>query len=383
MVYDKSSSEGLLTNYTDIISSTNFYQNANHVNSSEGIIIKNKELVEKFFVDGVQLSKNINSKRICPSLEGFRSYFFDADKSKDEKSILGDSFVSFPDIKSMNHEQSFDNPLNESLFLENMDNKSIISQLEKNIENENEILDNSDFQNNYEVENFSEHRQLKEDLNREVLFGQTQTYPSTAETNLSNIKYDSSKNVLSKEFEYWSCIEPEKWKMKTLKIKRIKKNKVNKKLKNKILEENHKITLMKNNLDFIFENGTSQKKNQNSNSVLKINEVEILVNENINLDMVNLMIPIIEEPNYFSLFSTSNKLLSEEIISKPKVIDLYNSNDKIDFNSSDQEGPNNEYIDNSSHLNNFDQQNHLQSDNKTHLNISKVNSVNSSNLTLI
>lgn len=194
-----------------------------------------QEISSHAYALGKELNNRSKTKRLCPLLERFRSHFMDQSiiHQPTQSVMPGESL--FEGLSNDNQLKTADKLLEEFdvslLNDQKFEEGSIIEELERNIsvyEDEEEMEEM--IQEDYEVENFSEQKKLREEIdqdqslnstvNRRQYTGYSQYMGSTQS---QRIKMDVEANILSEEFEYWSCIEPEKWKMKKNKIKSIKR----------------------------------------------------------------------------------------------------------------------------------------------------------------
>ena len=175
----------------------------------------------------------IKKKNLCPMLEKYRGYF------SDESMFFQGTKTKIPGEQVFNEDLSADVELKTSdRVLDNLD-RSILENKEfdqaslvEELENASVMIDEEEIDQpleDYQVEDYS----AKQKLQQELLDSQANSQSvggisSLTGTPLISAQYNAvqgslDNNFFLEDFQYWACLEPEKWKFKTKRIKTSRK----------------------------------------------------------------------------------------------------------------------------------------------------------------
>lgn len=190
---------------------------------------------EKFFSQKSRIYGQMRNKTLCPMLEQYRGHFqdqslyFQGTRSMlpGERAVRPFSLSQAAELKT--GDRVLEGLEQSALSHADFDQTSLIEEFENapSLADAEQIADPLDVFDDYQVENFSERKRLQ----LELLDSQTQSAggtqlsrvtPLTASDSVS-LRMDLENNLFSREFEYWACLEPEKWRFKTRRIKSSRK----------------------------------------------------------------------------------------------------------------------------------------------------------------
>lgn len=256
-------------------------------------------------------------KPLCPMLDKYRGYFtdqsivFPGTKSAipGERTLLegrtpGSKFK--PGLKTNDRVLE---ALDES-FLETMelDTKSMIEELERVsvVVEEDAGPEHEALEGDYQVENYSEKRRLQEELMDNQMLSQNSGRSDLASvsqlvsnTSKGSVKGDFEHYFFSEDFQYWACVEPEKWKVKAKRIKTSKKR-----LKSKQKELNRREKEL-DDFELVFaETIESNLESAEVIQILKQRKKKPIDFEKMDFEDVDPVIPLNPNMDLYSIFST-------------------------------------------------------------------------------
>lgn len=324
-IYDQSSYNGLFTNYLNY--DQNFKLIILNEEKNDQTMLESEEFDKTEFHEnnysiGSKLPKSIMNKKICPSLENFRNHFMDQSMiHQTHQSLMpGESILErTPRLNKMSMNSLLKtNELNNNMILEDLNNETILGELEDNEQVHDSV--NLFDDNEYQVEDFSENRRLREDFNNSQLSSQKldsenlSGYTQFEGTRSESAKYETQTNLMTGEFQYWACIEPENWKIKEMRIKRLTKKKTT-----RIKQKKSNIKIRENIENILFSESPTKK---NCISSMEINIIEN--NNTLDYSKINsntLFLDKINE-NLDTYFNIPEKINKNEVFKQPQEINM-------------------------------------------------------------
>jgi hypothetical protein len=250
-----------------------------------------EHVFEKHFEESKHFYHKIRNKKLCPMLEKYRDQFFDDSfMMQSSKFLINDeSFQTQNNIlNSLDQSEQCSVRFDQMSIIEEFERMSFAAE-EENMGNIlNELSD-------YQVDNYSEKKRLHDELdvsqsNSNLKQMSKYSFSSQASPLISKSQNLSEKklenNLFSKEFQYWACMEPEKWKFKAKRIKTSKKTS-KRKYKKKSLHEKYE-----KDFKLIFDNEEEILDSQDVIQTMKNIHIYRYDSEELNLYLVDPVLPI-------------------------------------------------------------------------------------------
>lgn len=260
---------------------------------------------EQFFQNKSKIYKRMRSRTLCPMLEQYRGHFQDQSLYfQGTRSVLPGERTVRPSALREAEFKTNDRVLDglEQSLLSNPDfgQTSLIEEFENapsfvEADQDAHALDEFD---DYQVENFSEKKRLQLELmdNQSQSASGSQFSRVSPLTEAAPVQVNLESNLFSREFEYWACLEPEKWRFKAKRIKSSRKRLRTKK-KKQLLEEQ-----FLKHFELVF---TEQKPFESKNVIHIMKQALVIQIEcdDIDLGRVDPLIPMHPNSDLSSLLS--------------------------------------------------------------------------------